>query len=125
MSEEMRNWAVITGAGTGIGAALAKELARHDLHVLVIGRRVEPLQETQRHAPDNIHPLAVDISTTDGQTKILEFIPESDAVKYLVQNAAVGVPSRLQDIQHDDFEYAFAVKVTAPLMLAKAFFPEA
>ena len=125
MSEEMRNWAVITGAGTGIGAALAKELAHHDLHVLVIGRRLEPLQETQLHAPDNIHPLAVDMATTDGQTNILEFIPESDVVKYyqiLVQNAAVGVPSRLQDIQHDDFEYAFAVNVTAPLMLAKGSF---
>lgn len=120
----MRNWAVITGAGTGIGAALAKELAHHDFHVLAIGRRLEPLQETQRHAPDSIHTLAVDIATTEGQTRILDFIPESDAVKYLVQNAAVGVPSRLQDIQRDDFEYALAVNVTAPLMLAKGFFPK-
>lgn len=119
----MKNWAVITGAGTGIGAALAKELSRHDLHVLAIGRRLQLLQETQQFAPGNIHPLAVDIATADGQRKILDFIPESDAVKYLVQNAAVGVPSRLRDIQRDDFEYAFAVNVTAPLMLAKGFFP--
>ncbi|KAJ7333107.1 hypothetical protein OS493_018282 [Desmophyllum pertusum] len=119
----MKNWAVITGAGTGIGAALAKELSRHDLHVLAIGRRLQLLQETQQFAPGNIHPLAVDIATADGQRKILDFIPESDAVKYLVQNAAVGVPSRLRDIQRDDFEHAFAVNVTAPLMLAKGFFP--
>lgn len=123
LSETMRNWAVITGAGTGIGAALAKELSRHDLHVLAVGRRFQPLQETQQFAPDNIHPLAVDIATTEGQSKILDFIPDSDIVKYLVQNAAVGVPSRLQDIQRNDFEYAFAVNVTAPLMLAKGFFP--
>lgn len=119
----MRNWAVITGAGTGIGAALAKELTRHDLHVLAIGRRLEPLQETQRYSPEHIYPLSVDIATNEGQTKILDFIPESDVVKYLVQNAAVGVPSRLQDIKQQDFEYAFAVNVTAPLMLAKGFFP--
>lgn len=119
----MRSWAVITGAGSGIGAALAKELAQHDIHVLAIGRRLEALQETQRHAPGNIHTLAVDIATGEGQKKILDFIPESDFVKYLVQNAAVGVPSRLLDIQRDDFEYAFAVNVTAPLMLAKGFFP--
>ena len=119
----MRNWAVITGAGTGIGAALAKELACHDFHVLAIGRRLEPLQETQQYAPENIHLLSVDIATKEGRTKIFSFIPESDAVKYLVQNAAVGVPSRLQDIKQEDFEYAFAVNVTAPLMLAKGFFP--
>lgn len=123
MSEMMKNWAVITGAGTGIGAALAKELSCCDLHILVIGRRLQCLQETQQYSPDNIHPLAVDIATTESQRKILDFIPESDAVKYLVQNAAVGVPSRLQDIQHDEFDYAFAVNVTAPLMLAKGFFP--
>lgn len=117
-----RNWAVITGAGTGLGAALAKELAGHDIHVLAIGRRLEPLQHTQQHAPTKIYPLSVDIATTEGQSKILDFIPESDAVKYLVQNAAVGVPSRLQDIKQADFEYAFSVNVTAPLMLAKGFF---
>ena len=123
MSEKMRNWAVITGAGTGIGAALAKELAHHGLHVLAIGRRLEPLQQTQQHAPDCIHPLSVDVATNEGQAKVFDFIPGGDAVKYLVQNAAVGVPSRLQDIHRDDFEYAFAVNVTAPLMLAKGFFP--
>lgn len=121
--EMMKTWAVITGAGTGIGAALAKELSCHNLHVLAVGRRLQRLQETQRYAPDNIHPLAVDIATTEGQRKILDFIPEGDVVKYLVQNAAVGVPSRLQDIQRDEFEYAFAVNVTAPLMLSKGFFP--
>lgn len=119
----MRNWAVITGAGTGIGAALAKELASHGLHVLAIGRRLQPLQQTQEHAPNRIYPLAVDIATSKGQTKILDFIPECDAVKYLVQNAAVGIPSRLCDIQRSDFDDAFAVNVTAPLMLAKGFFP--
>lgn len=123
MSEMMKNWAVITGAGTGIGAALAKELSCGDLHILAVGRRLQRLQETQQYSPDKIHPLAVDIATTEGQRKILDFIPESDAVKYLVQNAAVGVPSRLQDIQRDEFDYAFAVNVTAPLMLAKGFFP--
>ncbi|KXJ19616.1 uncharacterized protein LOC110254013 [Exaiptasia diaphana] len=119
----MKTWAVITGAGTGIGAALAKELSGHGFNVLAIGRRLTPLQETQKSSPDTIHPLAVDIATSDGQRKILDFIPEGDNIKYLVQNAAVGAPSRLQDIQREEFEYAFSVNVTAPLMLVKGFFP--
>jgi NADP-dependent 3-hydroxy acid dehydrogenase YdfG len=41
--------AVITGGGTGIGAATAKELAKAGLIVVVIGRRPEPLEETVAH----------------------------------------------------------------------------
>lgn len=122
----MKYWAVITGAGTGIGAALAKELTKHDLQVLAIGRRLDPLLQMQKEAPfsEAIFPLAADISTRDGQQKIFDTIPADNYVKFLVQNAAVGVPSRLEDIKQEDFEYAMAVNVTAPLMLTKGFLPQ-
>lgn len=120
----MKCWAVITGAGTGIGSALAKELASHDIHILAIGRRKEPLEltKTQSKRPENIHPLAVDISSKEGQHQIFDAIPSADSVKFLVQNAAVGIPGCLSDINQDDFEYAMKVNVTAPLMLTKGFF---
>ncbi|MCK4284436.1 MAG: SDR family NAD(P)-dependent oxidoreductase, partial [Candidatus Brocadiae bacterium] len=37
--------ALITGGGTGIGAATAEELAGIGLRIVVVGRRVEPLEE--------------------------------------------------------------------------------
>ena len=122
----MKCWAVVTGAGTGIGAALAKELTKHGLQVLAIGRRSDPLLQMQKecHFPDAIFPLAVDISTDEGQQKIFNAIPVDDSLKYLVQNAAVGVPSRIEDIKREDFEYALAVNVTAPIMLTKGFLPK-
>ncbi len=42
MSEKV---AVITGGGTGIGAATAEELAKSGTKVVVVGRRPEPLQK--------------------------------------------------------------------------------
>jgi 3-hydroxybutyrate dehydrogenase len=39
---------VVTGAGSGIGRALALRLARRDLEVLAVGRRVEPLDRIVR-----------------------------------------------------------------------------
>ena len=117
------SWAVITGAGSGIGSALTKELAKEGLKVLAIGRRLNMLEQTKWNSenPENIVSLAVDIASSNGRHLIFNSIPETDKVKFLVQNAAVGVPNKLADIDIEEFEYAMAVNVTAPLMLSKGF----
>lgn len=117
----VNRWAVITGAGTGIGAALSIELARHGVHILAIGRRLNPLENTKEQNPSYIHVLQADIGTKEGIESILNAIPEEDDVSYLVQNAAVGDPAKLGDIQQDAFELALRVNVTAPLMLTQGF----
>ena len=121
----MKYWAIITGAGTGIGSALAKELASSDYHILAIGRRSAPLELTKNEAkkPNNIIPLVMDIAENNSHEKIIGAIPQCDEIKFLIQNAAVGVPSKLLDINQGDFEYAMRVNVTAPLMLTKYLFP--
>jgi len=59
----MNHCAIITGAGTGIGQALAVELAlHHEMRVLAVGRRMQKLQETQIMFPERIIPVAADIS---------------------------------------------------------------
>ena len=42
----MERAAIVTGGGTGIGAAVAKRLARGQTAVAVVGRRIELLRET-------------------------------------------------------------------------------
>ncbi|XP_065065121.1 uncharacterized oxidoreductase SERP2049-like [Rhopilema esculentum] len=120
----MKAWAVITGAGTGIGSALTKELSSLDVNVLAIGRRYEQLECTRNSSsrPHNIKVLPVDIASDECCHQILDAIPKDDDIKYLVQNAAVGVPAKLLEIVEEDFEYAMKVNVTAPLSLTKGLF---
>merc|ERR1719495_323920 len=121
----MRRWAVVTGAGTGIGKAVAEALAQGGIHVLAVGRRRERLDEVAAAAPPGVvHPLEGDISKDEVMNDIFEAIPASDKLCYLVQNAAVGVPGRLADMRRDDFEYAMAVNVTAPLFLTQKLLPK-
>ena len=119
----MPKWVVITGAGTGIGAGLARHLAEKGVHVLAVGRRPDPLKQLSESFPETIHPLSTDIATDEGIEKIYDAIPKNYDLIYLVQNAAIGVPGRLGEIKRQDFEYAMAVNVTAPLMLTQKLLP--
>jgi len=115
----------VTGAGTGIGKAVAEALAQGGIHVLAVGRRRERLDEVAAAAPPGVvHPLEGDISKDEVMNDIFDAIPASDKLCYLVQNAAVGVPGRLADMRRDDFEYAMAVNVTAPLFLTQKLLPK-
>lgn len=121
--KKMGKWAIITGAGTGIGAGLAKHLANKGINVLAVGRRLEPLQQVKEDFPEKIYPLSADIATDEGIDKIVQSIPTEDILLYLVQNAAIGVPGRLGEIKREDFEYAIAINVTAPLMMTQRLLP--
>jgi len=68
----MKELTVITGGGTGIGRALALELSgEHNQHVLIIGRRKEPVEETAGINTEKISICAADISRKEGRNKVL------------------------------------------------------
>ena len=66
----MGKWAVITGAGTGIGEGLACHLASRGFRVLAVGRRKEPLSKLRCKHPDSIVALSADIATDEGLGEI-------------------------------------------------------
>ena len=120
----MSKWAIVTGAGTGIGKAVTKALAEHGVHVLAVGRRQELLDAVASEAPSGlVKPMQGDIAQSEVIERIADSIPACDHICFLIQNAAVGVPARLLDLKREDFEYAMAVNVTAPLFLTQRLMP--
>ena len=121
----MKTWAVVTGAGGGIGAAVTRSLAAGaGLQVLAVGRRPEPLAAVNASAPaGSVVPLQGDIAKEETVRRIAAAVPAGDRLCYLVQNAAVGLPARLADVRREDWDYAVAVNVTAPLFLTQALLP--
>ncbi len=119
----MTQIAIITGAGSGIGQALAWELAARDIHVLAVGRRMEMLAQTRARAPQQIHIVSADVATSEGRKAIVQALP-GPQVRFLVHNAAVLEPvGMLAQAKLEDWRVAMTTNVEAPLFLTQCLLP--
>ena len=57
--------ALVTGAGTGIGAAIADALGGEGARVTVLGRRLEVLERRAARSRDRLHPVQADVTDDD------------------------------------------------------------
>lgn len=91
-------WAVVTGASSGIGRAMAEHLAREGVNVVLVARRrdvLESVAATIRAASAvATRVIAEDLSTMDGATAVLEATSDLD-VGLLVAAAGVGTSGPL------------------------------
>lgn len=93
----MERIAVITGAGTGIGAACAQALAAHCSRLVLLGRRREKLDEVAaslRSDAVSVDTRSVDVSDVGAVTAFVEWISgTTDTVDVLVNNAGSPQPT--------------------------------
>lgn len=108
---------VITGAGSGIGQALASRYAHRGCNVLAIGRRAAPL-EALASAQPSIRHCAADVSTAAGQAAIRSAIGGS-TIQALVHNAGVLEPvGPLLEQSSDAIRQHLAINLEAPIALS-------
>ena len=117
-------WVIVTGGGTGIGRALVHHFSKTH-HVLTCGRRLSALERTRADSPnpDRVHIVQADVADPQHRSHFASMLPPSAETRLLVQNAAVGDPNRLEDVDCTHLEYTFRVNVVAPLALVQAFLP--
>lgn len=117
-------WIIVTGGGSGIGRALVHHFSRTH-RVLTCGRRASALRETAKTAPcpSNVITCDCDIGSTNGRDEFVARLPTDARVELLVQNAAIGDPAPLTQLDVRHFEQALAVNVVAPLALFQSFLP--
>lgn len=110
---------VITGGGSGIGRALALQLAALGKSVLIIGRRLESLMETAISSP-LISILCADISLASGREKIVAYLQSVDDLEGLIHNAGIIDPiALLGTIDEEAWLNALMVNLNAPLFLSQ------
>lgn len=115
--------AIITGGGTGIGRAVALQLAEAGASVLIAGRRRGPLDETAARHPA-VAGLTTDVSDpADAQRLVDDAIARWDRVDVIVNNAAMMVQQELGAIEAGALSQSFATNVVGPTMLVQRALP--
>ncbi|WP_420033345.1 SDR family oxidoreductase [Streptomyces sp. cg28] len=118
--------AVVTGAGSGIGRAVALELLRSGWRVALAGRRIETLEETAGLAPGT-EALAVraDVSRPDDVTALFAAVRDRfGRLDLLFNNAGTfgpgGVP--VEELSYEDWRRVVDVNLGGAFLCAQAAF---
>jgi NAD(P)-dependent dehydrogenase (short-subunit alcohol dehydrogenase family) len=115
--------ALVTGAGSGIGRAIALAFAQAGAHVLGVGRRQDALDETAREHP-GIATFAADLRTGSAPAAIIDAaVDHWGRVDVLVNNAGAFTLMPLAEATASRITDLFDLNVTAPTLLAQAALP--
>ena len=90
---------MVTGAGSGIGAATAVALAEDGWRVIICGRRPEPLADLAANHPELLlEPVTADVTDEDSVRSLFQTaVQRWHRVDLLFNNAGMGGPSRELD----------------------------
>ena len=111
--------ALITGGGTGIGAATAVQLAQAGAKVSLLGRRVDPLKSIA----DKVGGRAIQCDVTDAEKLGAAFDEARDAngpVEILVANAGIAESAPFHRMSRDSWDRIIAVNLTGAFETARA-----
>lgn len=119
---------LITGAGTGIGRSTALHLAREGAKVVIIGRRLEPLNavasEIERTG-GKVWPRVADLNDRGQLRELVSWIESTlGPVQILVNNA--GASSQVRNvrwIEDQDWDDTIEVNLNAVFVLVQAVLP--
>ena len=127
MSASGQRVAVVTGAGTGIGAATARLLAEKGLAVALVGRRRELLEETAASiaaAGGRAHVVADDLADPEAPARIVDGTLEAlGGLDVLVNNAATIKTGPLEAYSLEDFDRHVAVNIRSIFFLVQHALP--
>lgn len=108
--------AIVTGASRGVGTAIARNLAEAGWDILNLDR-IKPKDA----AAGRWHEI--ELADADSLTHLLDEIIAEGPVTGLVNNAAIGTNSTLEETSAEEFDELSAVNMRAPMLCARAVAP--
>jgi NAD(P)-dependent dehydrogenase (short-subunit alcohol dehydrogenase family) len=116
------DFALVTGAGSGIGRAVARALAALPLTVLGVGRR-EPMLRDTAEGYANIVVVPADVGTETGRARIAAALHAGDRLRYVVHAAGVHAVEHFAAITPASWRAVLGTNLDARLFLTLDLLP--
>lgn len=117
--------AVITGASSGIGRALAQRLDREGYSLVLCDVNEPGLRETQSLLTRGSQRVTLDVSRrADVYAMAADVIATHGRVDLVINNAGVTVDCTINEVDYDDFEWLFGINFWGVVYGTKAFLPK-
>jgi NAD(P)-dependent dehydrogenase (short-subunit alcohol dehydrogenase family) len=120
--------AVITGGGSGIGAAIAAALASDGARVTLVGRRPEPLRETASRIDDSAGPVFAQPADVTIRSQVEDAFDAArkanGPITILVHSAGAAASSPFADISSGDWRAMLAVNLEGLFNCCQAALPD-
>ena len=117
--------ALVTGAGTGIGRAVALALARHGWKGALAGRRREPLEAVAAEAPaGSTRVVPADVANPASVRALFDDVVRAfGRLDFLFNNAGVGAPAiPLEDLTYEQWKTVVDVNLTGVFLCTQQAF---
>ena len=120
--------AVVTGAGSGIGRAIAISLANEGISVALLGRNLDALKETQAliaETSDSKTLIAkTDVRVAAEVEQAVELtVSQFGNVDVLVNNAGLGVGHLVEECPEEDWDLVMDTNAKGTFLMSKAVLP--
>jgi short-subunit dehydrogenase len=119
-------WALVTGASSGIGAAFARAFAREGISCVLTARREDRLQsladELEKSHQVATRVVAVDLGVPAGADRLAEAVSDLE-ISILVNNAGFGSAGRFGTQDRDQVRNMVELNCMAPAVLTSSLLP--
>ena len=119
--------AIVTGGGSGIGAAVSKQLAAEGAEkIYIFGRKLSKLQNTvDAIGADRCIPVSVDVSNEEEvKAAVGEIAAKEGHIDILCNIAGIPGPSaRAEDYSFEDFKKVYSINVFGTFLMMKYCLP--
>ncbi|MBA2176544.1 SDR family oxidoreductase [Halobacillus locisalis] len=115
---------VITGAGTGLGRALAHQYARNQHQVFLLGRTERNLLLVQNEIQQDGGNAEVIICDVTEPASVTEALRQVDQIDIVINNAGIGVFGNLLDLTPEDMDSALNTNVKGTMLMTQLAFPK-
>lgn len=119
--------AIVTGAGRGIGRAIATDLASGGANVVLVSRtesELDSLAEEVRSRGGSALTIRADVSNESDVSKVVsETAAKFKTLDILINNAGIGRFSRVSEMETSDFDRIWQVNMRGTFLCTKAVLP--